>query len=142
MADQFGTAPVRDAFFALCHTDLIKNLDNVAGSINKNQYPGGMRGLPSEWSAVGNLRFLVSSIGSFFPNASNLNANVYNVFCIGLEAYSNIHQDGYSASFLYRPPIFDGPLALNASVGFKMAQVPTILNDEWILNLRCTILGS
>lgn len=48
------------------------------------------------------------------------------MFCAGMEAYACIEQDGYSASFLYRPPIYDGPLAMNASVGYKFAEVPRI----------------
>lgn len=137
--DKFGTAPVRDAYFALCSTQLTGNLDNVAGFIQKNQYPSPMNALRSEWGAIGNLRFLISSIGSFFPNASALGQNVFNIFCTGLEAYAVIEQDGYSASFIYRPPIYDGPLAQNVSVGYKFAQVPRILNDLWIINLRCTL---
>jgi hypothetical protein len=46
-----------------------------------------------------------------------------------MEAYACVEQDGYSASFIYRPPIYDGPLALNASVGYKFAEVPRITND-------------
>lgn len=137
--DRFGTAPVRDAYFALCSTNLTGNLDNVAGFIQKNQYPSPMNALRSEWGAIGNLRFLVSSIGSVTPNASNLGNNVYNIFCTGIEAYAYIEQDGYSASFIYRPPIYDGPLALNASVGYKFATVPRITNDLWIINLRATL---
>lgn len=138
--DKFGTAPVRDAYFALCHTDLTKDLDSqVDGFIQKNQYPSPMNALRSEWGAAGNLRFLVSSIGSTTPAASNLGNTVYNVFCVGMEAYACIEQDGYSAQFIYRPPIYDGPLALNASVGYKFAEVPRILNDLWVLNLRCTL---
>ncbi len=137
--DKFGTAPVRDAYFALCSTQLTGNLDNVAGFIQKNQYPAPMNALRSEWGAIGNLRFLISSIGSVFPNASALGQNVYNIFCTGLEAYAVIEQDGYSASFIYRPPIYDGPLAQNISVGYKFAQVPRILNDLWIINLRATL---
>lgn len=137
--DKFGTAPVRDAYFALCSTQLTGDLDNVAGFIQKNQYPSPMNALRSEWGSIGNLRFLVSSIGSVTPNASANNANVYNIFCVGMEAYAVIEQDGYSASFIYRPPIYDGPLALNASVGWKMAQVPRITNDLWIINLRSTL---
>lgn len=137
--DKFGTAPVRDAYFALCSTQLTGNLDNVAGFIQKNQYPAPMNALRSEWGAIGNLRFLISSIGSVFPNASALGQNVYNIFCTGLEAYASIEQDGYSASFIYRPPIYDGPLAQNVSVGYKFAQVPRILNDLWIINLRATL---
>lgn len=137
--DKFGTAPVRDAYFALTSTQLTGNLDAVNGFIHKNQYPAPMNALQSEWGAIGNLRFLVSSIGSVTPNASSLGADVYNIFCVGMEAYACIEQDGYSASFIYRPPIYDGPLALNASVGYKFAEVPRITNDLWVLNLRATL---
>lgn len=137
--DKFGTAPVRDAYFALCSTQLTGNLDNVQGFIQKNQYPSPMNALRSEWGSIGNLRFLISSIGSVSNNASANGNDVYNIFCVGMEAYAVIEQDGYSASFIYRPPIYDGPLALNASVGYKFAQVPRITNDLWVMNLRCTL---
>ena len=137
--NKFGTAPVRDAYFALCSTNLTGNLDNVTGFIQKNQYPSPMNALRSEWGAIGNLRFLISSIGSVTANASAQGNNVYNIFCVGMEAYACIEQDGYSASFIYRPPIFDGPLALNISVGYKFAEVPRITNDQWVINLRCTL---
>lgn len=137
--DKFGTAPVRDAYFALASTQLTGNLDNVNGFIHKNNYPAPMNALRSEWGSIGNLRFLVSSIGSMTANASNLGADVYNIFCVGMEAYACIEQDGYSAQFIYRPPIYDGPLALNASVGYKFAEVPRITNDLWVINLRATL---
>lgn len=137
--NKFGTAPVRDAYFALGSTRLTGSLDGVNGFIHKNQYPSPMNALRSEWGSIGNLRFLVSSIGSVTANASNLGANVYNIFCVGMEAYACIEQDGYSAQFIYRPPIYDGPLALNSSVGYKFAEVPRITNDLWVINLRCTI---
>lgn len=136
--DKFGTAPVRDAYFALTSSRLVGDLDNVAGFIHKNQYPSPMNALPSEWGSIGNLRFHTSSIGSVTATSSNLGADVFNIFCVGMEAYACIEQDGYSANFIYRPPIYDGPLALNASVAYKFAEVPRILNDLWILNLRCT----
>ncbi len=137
--DKFGTAPVRDAYFALCSTQLTGDLDSVSGFIQKNQYPSPMEALRSEWGAIGNLRFLISSIGSVSVGASNLGADVYNIFCVGMEAYACIEQDGYSATFIYRPPIYDGPLALNASVGYKFAEVPRITNDQWVINLRATL---
>lgn len=36
--NKFGTAPVRDAYFGLGHTDLIGQLDSVAGFIQKWNY--------------------------------------------------------------------------------------------------------
>ena len=137
--DKFGTAPVRDAYFALCSTNLSGELDGIAGFTQKNNYPSPINALRSEWGAIGNLRFLISSVGSVNQSASNLGADVYNIFCVGMQAYACIEQDGYSANFIYRPPVYDGPLALNASVGYKFAEVPRILNDLWIINLRCTL---
>lgn len=136
--DRFGTAPVRNAYFAMCSTDLMSSLENVNGFININQYPSPMNALQSEWGAAGNLRFLISSIGSITYNASYLGQNVYNIFCVGMEAYCTVYQDQYSARFIYRDPMYSGPLALNGSVGCKFAEVPKICNDTWLINLRCT----
>lgn len=137
--NKFGTAPVRDSYFALCNTALTSDLQNVAGFISKWNYPNQNETLFSEWGAVNNLRFLVSSVGStsFFPSA--LGATVYHVFCVGREAYACIKQNGYSAQFIYHPAYLDGPLELNVSVGYKFAEVPRITNDAWIFNLRCTL---
>lgn len=137
--DRFGTAPVRDAYFAMANSQIIGSLEGATGFIAKAQYPSPMLALRPEWGSVSNLRFLVSSIGSITPNASLLGADVLNVFCTGLEAYACIEQDGYSANFIYRPPIYDSPLALNASVGYKFAEVPRITNDAWVINLRVTL---
>lgn len=137
--DKFGTSPVRDAYFVMASTDLIGDLENVNGFIAKAQYPFQDKTLRPEWCSISNTRWLLSSIGSFTANASMNGATVYNCFVAGMEAYACIEQDGYSAQFIYRPPIYDGPLALNASVGYKFAEVPRITNDAWIVNLRTTL---
>jgi len=137
--DRFGSAPVRDAFLALGNTNLIGDLDGVTGFIAKVQYPNQDKTLRPEYCSISNLRFLLSSIGSITANASLNGADVYNIFCCGLEAYACIEQDGYSAQFIYRPPIYDGPLALNCSVGYKFAEVPRITNDAWVINYRVTL---
>jgi len=137
--NKFGTAPVRDAYFGLGHTNLIGQLDAVNGFIQKWNYPNQQSTLDAEWGTVANIRFLLSSIGSVLPNASMNGQDVYNIFCVGRESFAAIEQDGYSSQFIYRPPIYDGPLALNASVGYKFADVYRIINDQWLLNLRCTL---
>jgi N4-gp56 family major capsid protein len=137
--DKFGTAPVRDAYFALGSTDLIGDLEQVNGFIAKAQYPSQMNVLRSEWGSISNLRFLLSSAGSKSAGASMNSADVYNLFCVGMEAYCCVEQDGYSAQFIYRPPIYDGPLALNASAGYKFGEVPRITNDAWVINYRVTL---
>lgn len=137
--DRFGTAPVRDAFFAMCNSNMISDLEQVQGFTAKAQYPAQMNVLRSEWGSVSNLRFLTSSIGASIPVASGLGATVYPIFCAGMESYAAVEQDGYSAQFIYRPQIYSGPLALNASAGVKFAAGYNIMNDAWILALRATL---
>ena len=137
--DRFGTGPVRDAYLALGHTDLSKNLDNLNGFISKWNYPNQNNTLRSEWGNVNNVRFMLSSVGSTTPSASALGNTVYNTFFTGLEAYACVEQDNYSARFLYRPPVFSDPLFQNVTIGYVFAEVPRILNDLWITNVRSTL---
>lgn len=136
--NKFGTGPTRDAYIALASTRLIGDLEQVEGFIAKTQYPSPMEAMRPEWCSVSNLRFLLSSVGALTENASNNDNDVFHVTCMGMEAYCVVEQDNYSAQFIYRPPIYDSPLALNVSVGYKYAQVPRITNDAWVMNLNCT----
>lgn len=136
---KFGTAPVREAFWGMMSTAVIDDLEQCVGFISQAQYPNNMKALRAEWGSVGNARFLYSSLGSVTANAS-LNGNaVYNIFITGQEAYATVHLTRASAEFIYTPP--GGPtdplrrLQLGA---YKFAQVPRILNDAWIFNLRVT----
>lgn len=136
--DRFGTSPVRNAFFALCHTDLTPDLQNLPKFITSADYPNQQNVIDSEWGAVNNLRFLVSSIGSITPRSSANGADIYNIFCVAKEAYATIEQDRYTAQFIYRPAIYSGPLAQNVTTGYKFASAYRILNDAWVVNLRTT----
>ena len=137
--DKFGTAPVRDAYFAMGHSGLIGDLERVSGFIAKAQYPSQMDTLRPEWCSISNMRFLLSSQGSISATSSSNGADVYNIFVTGMEAYSCVEQSGYSTKFIYRPPIYDGPLAQNASVAVKWADAQVITNDAWVINFRVTL---
>jgi N4-gp56 family major capsid protein len=137
--DKFGTGPTRDAYLALGHTQLSRDLNNINGFISKWNYPNDNKVLRSEWGAVNNVRFMLSSVASVSPNASALGNNVYNVFIQGMESLACVEQDNFSARFLYRPPVFSDPLFQNVTIGYVFAEVPRILNDLWITNMRCTL---
>lgn len=131
---------IRDAFFVLSSAKVMKDLDNVSGFVQKSNYPSPMNALRSEWGSVGSFRFLLSSRGSITERGSLLGADVYNNFVVGMESYGVVEQDSFSATFIYIPPhIAGGPLALNCSVGYKFAAAPVILNDAWVINMRCTL---
>ncbi len=137
-ADKFGTAPIRNSYWALCDSDLTSDMNDVDGFTHAANYPQQKNILPSEWGSVQNLRFFVSSEGSVTTAGSAAGNDVYNIFCMGSEAFTIVDQDGMSNQFIYRPPIYDSPLALNASIGWKMGFATRITNDLWTLNLRAT----
>lgn len=137
--NKYGTSPTRDAYFALGHSNMIGQLDAVNGFNSKWNYPNQQNTLEAEWGAIANTRWLLSPVGSVTANGSANNQDVYNNFICARESFAAIEQDGYSATFLYRPPIFSSPLAQNCSLGWKMAECPRILNDAWVFNLRCTL---
>ncbi len=138
--NRFGTAPTRSAYFALSHNDISPDLDIVPRFISKWNYPNQNDTLDSEYGAVDNARFLITSNGStsFFP--SEQGDLVYHNFFIAKDGYACVKQERYNSEFVYNDARFSGPLRLNVSVGWKSAMVPRILDDQWVLNLRTTIL--
>lgn len=138
--DRFGTGPVRDSYFAMCDTRMIGQLEGVNGFLNKAQYPNQVGISPAEWGSIGNTRFFLSSRGSVTVGGSLLAADIYNIFVTGQDAYAKIEQNGASAKFIYHPPGHgDDPCELRQTAGWRMAQVPRITNDAWIINLRATL---
>lgn len=138
-ANKFGTAPVSTAYLGLAHTDLSSTFANMDGFVRTYQY-GSQKGIKStEWGAVDSVRFFLSSRGSTESHGSANAATVYNTFICGMEAYANVSMDKYKSKFIYHDASYDGPLELNRTVGWKMAEVPVVTNDSWIVNLRSTL---
>ncbi len=139
-ANKFATNPIREAYFAMCHSSIIPDLEGVQGFISVAQYPALMNIMSAEWGSISNIRFMVSSVGSISTGASFLGNNVLNNFICGQEAFACIDLDGASAQFIYRPLGYgDDPLMLRQSAGYKFASAQRILNDAWVINLRCTL---
>ena len=138
--DRFGTGPVRNAFVVLSPVAISKDLNALNGFLPQWNYPSANpMTLSSEWGAVNNMRFLISSVGSISPNASALGNNVMNNFAAGMESYTCVEQDNYSAAILYRPAQLSDPLFQNVTLGYTMSQGVKILNELWLLNIRCTL---
>jgi len=139
-SNKFGTAPISNAFYGLGHSALSKSLSNLNGFTRTYQY-GTQTGIKqTEWGAVDSVRFFLSSIGSKDAGASGLGNDVYNTFICGMDAYANVKLDNYKSQTVYRDSkIAGGPLALNQTMGYKMAEAPVITNDAWVIKLRSTL---
>lgn len=136
---KFGTAPTRDAFIALCSTDLTSDLQNAAvGAVLKNIYPHqeGLR--PEEYCSISRFRFFVSSKANKIPGASLKGNTIYTIPMYGLEAAAKIEQNGYTALLGYRPPYVVSSVAQNSQLYAKFAIARAITNQNWISGLNVT----
>ena len=136
--DKFGTAPVRDCFIALAHTDIVSDLQGVDGVLLKNAYPRqeGLR--PEEYCSVSRFRFFVSSKGIKQANSSLLGADVYSVPMYGMEAFAKVEQNNYSSVLGYRPPYVVSSVAQNSQLYAKFAIARAITNQNWLSGLKVT----
>ena len=137
--NKFGTAPVRNAFFVLSHTDIAKDLRRATGFEHSSKYPSQTGILPSEEGVIDNFRFLISPLGSITAKSSSLGNDLYNNIVTGMDSHTIIDQDGFSARTIYRPPIYSGPLAQNFTLGFVMSFAGAITHDTWVANIRSTL---
>jgi len=137
-ADKFQTTPTRRAYFALCHSDLISDLHAIPQFVEKIRYPNQVGIRESEEGTLGGFAFHTSSQGSIDSVGSVPSGDpVYQIFCMGKEAAARVSLEG-NAKFLYTPPL--DPLHQNFTAGVKWVQVPRILNDSYMLRVRCTRL--
>ena len=134
---KFGTAPVRPAFFAYIHTDLLDDLEACSNFLSSSDYPSSQRVLDNEWGATSNVRWLYTSIGS----VSSASPAVYNNFIVGKEAYAVVNLGSESGDFYVEPLGSAGaadPLHQRGSVGWQHPFTARILNDAFMINLEAT----
>lgn len=137
---RIGTGPVRNAYVALCHTDLNKSLNALNGFESRWNYANPTASpMKSERGAVINVRFFTSSVATVRPNASRLGKNVYDIYVQGMESVGVIGQDNFSSQLLYRGPEFSDALFQNVTYGWTSAQVSAVLNDQWLSNMQATL---
>ena len=135
---KFGTAGVRDAFIALCNTNLSSDLQRVQGVLLKSAYPTQEGIRPEEYCSISRFRFFVSSKGAKTPGISMLGNTVYTIPMYGLEAAAKIEQNNYTAVIGYRPPWVVSAVAQNSQLYAKFAIARAITNQNWISGLNVT----
>lgn len=138
--DRFGTGPIASSYLALGHTDLLEDLNGLAQFIPSHQYSNITPVMPAEAGYVSYFRCCLSSVGLIEQNAASNGSDVYDVFCVAREAVGDVEMSGYGVQLIYASPEVTEPRFRTASsLAVKWSQAPTILNDAWIIRLRCTL---
>ena len=137
---QISTTGTRDAFIALCSTDITSDLQAVSGVTLKNNYPGVQGDLKKEeYCAISRFRFFVSSKGAKVLNASSPGGQtVYKVPMYGVESFGKIEQNNYSATLGMIPKWAMSNVAQNYGIYAKFALARAIENQSWLSGLNVT----
>jgi N4-gp56 family major capsid protein len=129
-----GTGPVRPSFFAMAHTDLEDDLEDVSGFKEATNYAAQKGVDVAEKGQTGNVRWLLTTQGAT-SGSDYLNP------VIARNAYGVVDISGGNMKSIVKGLGSAGsadPLDQRTTVGWKMWQVARILNDANILVLICT----
>lgn len=133
--DKIGTGPVPYCYIALCHTDLIRDLEAIPNFQPRHDYSTDSL-IPEEIGALGKVRFFASPRGSIDRAASGAGRDVYNIFIVGLQSVGIVEQDSYSSEIIYTAP--QDPYKRVATLAVISRMVPLILHDPWVFKVRVT----
>lgn len=127
-----GTSPIRAAYIVIAHTDLMIDIENVAGFKHISTYPKGSGIYPGEHGSIGNSRWILTT------NAYTSGSNYYNLF-LAEDAFGDVKIQGGSRPLIYHSPREVGsPLEMYGTLGWKIPQACKILYDVLLHSLICT----
>jgi N4-gp56 family major capsid protein len=147
----FSTEPVRPGYIAVGHCDLQRDLEEMDGYIPVENYASYTPVSEYEVGSAYGTRFILTP--HFTPDAgagsATLNGmrntssavDVYTLVIFGADAYASVALKGMdSANVSGTAPKMGTPgdeLGQRGSLQWKMWHANTILNDDWIANIRC-----
>lgn len=132
-----GTAPIRPAYFAMAHTDLIPAIEACVGFKATAEYAQQGPVADAEWGAVKNVRFLVSTACDKTAGTPD----TYKVPVLGKNAYGVTDLAAGNLKSVVKGFGSAGtadPLNQRASAGWKFFHAARILNDSFLVRVNCT----
>ena len=146
-----GTVPVRPAYFAICHPDVLYTLDGLTGWFSVEKYASQGPVLEGEVGAYKNIRFISSTFAKIYTGAGSAtttgkkytgsNCDVYITLVFAKDAYgiTELRKNGLKniVKALGSAGTAD-PLDQKSTSGWKATTTCKILNDAFMLRLEST----
>jgi N4-gp56 family major capsid protein len=127
-----GTSPIRPSFVGIFDYALQDDLENVASFKSVSNYGASRSILENEWGNTNNVRWVMTMQGY-------VSSSTYYCPIIGKNAYGKVKLDGGNAKSIIKGfGSGNDPLNQRSTVGWKMWDVCRILNDAFIIVLKCT----
>ena len=131
----FGTAPVWAAYWMIIHTDIRSDVKALSNFLSTAQYPRQQSVLEAEFGSLDEVRVVKTSVA--FKSTDS--PPIYSNFMPAANAYGRIAIDDQSMEMIIKPlGAGQDPLNQRQSMGWKGRLGSVILDDSWIVNLRCT----
>ena len=130
-----GTSPVDASFWGMMHTDLRKDIRGLSSFIRIREYPRD-DSLQSELGATDEMRWVMSSEGIKSADATP----IYGLVMTGQNGYGIVDIDEVATQMIIKP-LGAGEDYLNQrqTMGFKAFFGAGVIEDKWLVNLRCTV---
>ena len=132
----FGTAPVWAAYWMIISTAIRSDVKNLANFNPTAEYPRQQSVLESEFGSLDEVRVVKTSEAYVDKTSSPY---IYSNFLFGANAYGRVAIDDQSMQMIIKP-LGAGEDALDQrqTMGWKGRLGSVILDDSWVINLRCT----
>jgi len=145
-----ATEPVAKAFFAVGHTDLDSDLQNVPGFVPVEKYSAMGKVMDGEIGKIEGIRFILTDLfepwqeagasGTTFLSggievSSSASADVYPLLVFAKDAYAIVPLQGANAvtpAVKNPEPVQGDELGQRGFVSWKAWQATAILNDAWM----------
>jgi N4-gp56 family major capsid protein len=132
-----GTSPMRPAYWGMAHTDLIDAFEAITGWKNTAEYAQQGPVAEGEWGGYKNSRWLVSTV----CDRTLGTPDIYRCPLFAQNAYGVIDISSGNMKSIVKAFGSGGtadPLNQRATAGWKFTFAARILNDSFMLLLRCT----
>lgn len=148
-----ATFPIRPAFWAFVHPDVVRDLENLTGFISVERYASTGPVHEAEVGAVKNVRFLMTTNLPTVDAAGNPAASttwvagatnttkavVYPTIIIAKDAYGTVGIDKGTVKSIVKVPgsqSTNDPLNMLTTAGWKTWFTAKILNDAWVCRIE------
>jgi len=135
LVNAFGTAPVWQAYWMVVHTDLRSDIKGLSNFEPTADYPTRQSVLESELGSLDEVRVCKTTQAP----KSTAAAPVYSNFLLAANGYGTLTIDEQSMEMIIKG-LGEGedPLNQRSTMGWKGRFAAVLLDDTWVVNLRCT----
>jgi N4-gp56 family major capsid protein len=131
---QIGTSPIQEAYWAMAHVELKKDIRSLASFLPVAEYGSIDESLKSEFGATDEARWVTSTL----VTKSSASPPVFDNTFVGANAYGYVSIDEVSAEMIMKPLGFNDYLNRFQSMGFTAWFNAGVLDDSHIVILKAT----